>query len=175
MLTIRPANATDATAINAIYNDYILRTSVTFDVEPWSLDKRQQWLKRLLDNPRYHIFVAEDADQVVGFAANGPFRDKAAYDAASEVSIYLADGQQGKGLGKQLLQTLLAAVADSDIHRAYAVITLPNPSSIALHEKLGFKACGFWHEVGFKFGQYFSVGLYEKRLDDSSEDNTTYS
>ena len=70
------------------------------------------------------------------------------------------------GIGRRLLSLLLDAVRSEGIHRAYAIITVPNEASIGLHSALGYRPVGTLDDVGFKLGRYWSTVILEKRLDD---------
>jgi phosphinothricin acetyltransferase len=82
-----------------------------------------------------------------------------------ETSIYLAPEATGRGMGTDLYAALFAALAEEDLHRAYAGVTLPNTASVALHRKFGFRSIGVYREVGRKFGKYWDVEWFEKPLD----------
>jgi phosphinothricin acetyltransferase len=92
------------------------------------------------------------------------FRYKPAYSTSVETSIYLAQADLGRGIGVPLYSALLEALRSEDLHRAYAGVTLPNPASIALHERLGFHRIGVFQEVGRKFGRYWDVMWLERDL-----------
>ena len=79
--------------------------------------------------------------------------------------MYLAPDAHGKGLGRKLYETLIAALRGEDVHRLYGGITLPNDASIRLHEAMGFRRVSLTSEVGRKFGRYWDVALYERPLD----------
>jgi phosphinothricin acetyltransferase len=68
-------------------------------------------------------------------------------------------------VGTALYAALFAALAEEDLHRAYAGVTLPNIASVALHRKIGFRSIGAFREVGRKFGTYWDVEWFEKPLD----------
>ncbi len=163
---IRPACQADHAGITEIYNHYVVNSPTTFDIEPYTLERRRPWFEAFESSSRYQLFVAVGADDgaVRGYAASLRFRVKAAYDSTIETTIYLAPEWSGKGLGRQLYEALFAALADEDIHLVLAGITLPNPVSIALHEAFGFQKMGTFREVGRKLGRYWDVGWYEKFL-----------
>ena len=93
-----------------------------------------------------------------------------AYDQSVETTIYLDPAFVGRGIGQRLYGALLDAIqSEESIHRAYGGIALPNPSSIALHERLGFGFIGTFREVGFKFGKYWDVSWYEKDVSHAAE------
>ena len=124
---------------------------------------------------RHQLFVAAEQDdqgiraEPVGYASSSPFRPKAAYDTSVETSVYVAPEWTGRGVGRKLYERLFAALAAEDVHRAYAGITIPNPGSIALHERFGFTLIGVFTHAGRKFGRYWDVAWYEKHLGAASE------
>jgi len=85
-----------------------------------------------------------------------------------ETSVYLAPEVIGKGAGSRLYERLFDSLKREDVHRAYGGIALPNPASIALHEKFGFKRVALFTEQGRKFGRYWDVAWYEKQLNAES-------
>lgn len=94
-------------------------------------------------------------------AAGGP---KQAYDSSVETSVYCAPGATGRGIGRGLYSALFGALSGEDVHRAYAGIALPNPASIALHERFGFVQVAYFSEQGRKLGRYWDVAWFEKAL-----------
>jgi phosphinothricin acetyltransferase len=163
-VTVRPAVEADLPGLNDLYNDYVANAHYTFDVEPISIDARREWFSHYASSGRYRVFVAVEGDSVVGYASSSRYRIKPAYETSIETSIYLAPEATGKGSGTKLYTALFDALRGEDVHRAYAGISLPNPASIALHEKFGFKRAGLYTEQGRKFGRYWDVAWYEKAL-----------
>ena len=161
---VRPAGEEDLEAINDIYNHYVAESHFTFDVEPVDMDFRREWFGHYGVDGRYRLFVALDEDQVIGYASSSRFRPKPGYETSVETSIYLAPGAIGKGAGSRLYETLFKSLEGEDLHRAYAGIALPNPPSIALHERFGFKRVAHYTEQGRKFGRYWDVAWFEKPL-----------
>jgi phosphinothricin acetyltransferase len=164
-ILIRPIRVTDLPGIVAILNPFIEATATTFDTELYSAKTRGPWFGQFSANGRYQCFVAEKLDgQLIGYANSSALRPKRAYDTSVEVSVYRSPDPSIEGLGSLLYAKLFDALRKADIHRAHAVITLPNPASIALHRKFGFYEVGTLHEAGRKFGSYHSVFWMEKRL-----------
>jgi phosphinothricin acetyltransferase len=161
--TLRSATHQDASAINDIYAYYVRETAITFDDEVPSLARHHTWFERHSD-PRHRIVVAEVDAGVVGWASSGPLRDRPAYETSVETSVYVAPRSTGRGVGTALYEELLRSLAGEDVHRAYALMSLPNEPSIALHEHCGFVRVGLFSEQGRKFGRYWDVACYEKRL-----------
>jgi phosphinothricin acetyltransferase len=163
---VRPVTADDLDAINEIYNHYVAESHCTFDVEPISLEARREWFTHYGTAGRHRVFAAEDGGRIAGFASSSRFRPKPAYLSSVEVSVYVAPDVIGHGVGSRLYETLFKALEGEDVHRAYAGIALPNPQSIALHEKFGFKHVAHFTEQGRKFGRYWDVAWFEKPLAD---------
>ena len=159
---IRSANLSDLPALVRIYNHYVAETHFTFDTEPSTESERRGWMEQFSSEGPHQLLVAQLGDELAGYVSSGPFRKKPAYRSSVETTIYLAPGSTGKGLGRRLYAELLARLRDEPaVHRACAGIALPNPESIALHEKLGFSPVGTFREVGFKFERYWDVAWYE--------------
>ena len=162
---IREALESDARRINDIANWYIENTAVNFDTETWPLEMRLEWLKTFNHSTSpYKLLVFESDGLVIGFACNTRFRPKVAYTSSTETTVYIANDVTSNGRGGKLYQALFDAISTSPFHRAIAVITLPNPASIALHERMGFSLVGTFDEVGRKFTKYHSVAMYQKNL-----------
>ncbi len=165
-VVIRPGEERDVLALLDIYNHYVLHANATFDMTPLTLEQRLEWFSHYDTTGRHRLLVAEQDGVVVGYATSSVFRPRAAYDRTIETSIYLRPGVTGMRLGTRLYEALFAAIADEDIHRAYAVVAVPNEASVALHRAFGFVEVGRLHEVGRKFDRWWDVVFLEKRLRD---------
>ena len=163
---IRPAHDGDFAALTELYNHYVRETPVTFDVDPYHVETRRPWLEGFAPEGPHRLFVAEREAVLLGYAGSMRFRPKAAYATSVETTVYLRPESAGQGVGALLYAQLFEALRGEDLHRALAGITLPNPASIRLHERFGFRPIGVFHEVGRKFGRYWDVGWYEKSLRD---------
>jgi phosphinothricin acetyltransferase len=163
-LEVRAAAAEDLSAVNDIYNQYVAETHYTFDVEPMTPDARREWFMHYATSGRYRVVVAVSEGVVIGYASSGRFRPKPAYETSIETSVYLAPESVGRGAGSRLYEGLFKSLEGEDVHRAYAGIALPNPASIQLHERFGFKRVAHFTEQGRKFGRYWDVAWYEKPI-----------
>jgi phosphinothricin acetyltransferase len=159
---IRAFSEGDLPAIASIYAHYVERTYVTFELDPPSLDA---WTDRhrAARSSGHPWLVADGEDGVVGYAMCSTFNPKPAYRSTVETTIYLAEPAVGQGIGRPLYEALLREAAAS-FHVALAAIALPNPRSVALHERLGFTAVGVLEEVGHKLGAWRDVGWWQRRL-----------
>jgi phosphinothricin acetyltransferase len=163
-LEVRAAHEGDLEKLNDIYNQYVLESHCTFDNEPITLDARREWFTHYAPTGPHRLLVATSADGVVGYACSSRFRPKVGYGTSVEASVYLGPEATGQGVGAKLYGALFRALEGEDVHRAYAGIALPNPASVALHERFGFKKVAHFTEQGRKFGRYWDVAWFEKAL-----------
>ena len=163
---VRPGVEEDLDALTDIYNHYVRETPITFDTAVFTPEERRPWLlSHPVDGP-HRLMVATDADtqEILGYATSSPYRAKPAYETSVEVTVYVAPDAGRRGIGTLLYKALFEALADEDLHRAYAGIAQPNEASTRLHERFGFRYVGTYREVGRKFGRYWDVAWYEKDL-----------
>lgn len=163
-ITVRPAEPRDLPRLNDLYNHYIVHTAITFDLDPWSIEQREEWFGHYATTGRHRLLVAEAGGVVLGYASTSRFRPRRAYETTVEVSVVCAPEAVGLGVGQRLYDALFESVRGEDIHMAVAAITLPNDGSCALHERFGFTRLCVLREVGRKFDQYWDVVWYEKRM-----------
>lgn len=156
MISIRNATANDLAQILDIYNDAILNTTAVYDYEPHTLEMRKQWFE-IKQQQEFPVFLAEENDEVIGFSSFGPFRAWAGYKYSVEHSIYVKDGQRGKGIGKLLMQPLIDAAKEMKLHTIIAGIDADNKLSIEFHKQFGFEEVGYFKEVGWKFERWLDL------------------
>lgn len=163
-VVVRDGMPDDLPAVAAVYTHYVLKTTITFNTH---VRTPAEWLERYEQNVvggPYTLLVAAIDGQVVGYVETARFRPHHAYARSVEVSIYVAPDASGRGVGSALYTELFARLADSDLHRAYAVIALPNDSSCRFHERHGFLHRGTLTEAGFKFGRFLDTAYYERAI-----------
>ena len=164
-LQIRIGEAGDLAALTDIYNHYITETHITFDTDPYPVGARTHWFTQFGDTGPHRLYVGEVDGAVIGYATSTPFKARSAYRTSVETTIYLHPEHTGQGYGARLYGHLIAELeAAPEVHRAYGGIALPNPASIALHERFGYKQVATYTEVGFKFDRYWDVIWFEKEL-----------
>jgi phosphinothricin acetyltransferase len=158
----RLARLDDAEALRQIYNVEVQTTTVTFDILPRSLEEQREWLAAR--SGAHAVVVAEDGDEVIGFASLSPWRSRPAYATSVEDSVYVHRDHQGRGVGRLLLTELLAVARAHGFHAVFARIVGGHASSIRLHESVGFEVVGTEREVGRKFGRWLDVTVMELLL-----------
>lgn len=163
--TIRLATEQDLPAMVEIYNYYIQNSVVTFDMEPMVLADWSAKFKWINDLGLPFIVAQSPSGQIIGFAYVAPWRQKAAFKRTVEDSIYLRPAAIGKRVGTKLLTELLTLSKAAGVKEVVAVISDKGAeSSIALHERFGFKHQGHLGKVGFKFGRWLGTVLMQKSL-----------
>jgi L-amino acid N-acyltransferase YncA len=159
-VVVRAATDADLLAIADIYNDAVLHTVATFDVEP---QPPTHFAERVASRrPGDHVLVAETVGRVLGMAYAATYRPRPAYDGTRETSVYLAADARGRGVGRGLYDELLRRVDRDGIHTCLAVIAQPNPASQALHAAVGFEHVGTLREVGHKFGRWVDTAWWQR-------------
>lgn len=161
-IRIGPASSGDLGAIADIYHHYVRTSPATFEVEPRKDDAWRAWFDGFGERGRHRLLVARKDERVLGYASSSTYRSRAAYTPSVETSVYVDHGSIGRGVGSALLQALVSELETEDVHRACAGIALPNPASIRLHERFGYRHVGTFTEQGRKFGRYWDVAWYER-------------
>ncbi len=162
-MIIRDAQAGDAGALADLYNHYVAHTVTTFEEEPVS---GEEMGARVQDVAGWQLpwLVLVEEGQLLGYACAVRWKMRSAYHNSCESTIYLHAGALGKGRGRALYGALLERLRELGAHAVMGGIALPNPASVALHEKLGFVKVAHFAEVGRKFDRWVDVGYWQKLL-----------
>lgn len=154
-MLIRHATPEDAAACLEIYGPFAEHTAVSFEERAPSMSEFAHRIERI---SRTHAFlVAEHEGAIAGFVYGGVHRQRPAYRWASEVSVYLAEGHRGRGLGRALYEALFALLQEQGYRILLAGVTTPNDASVALHRSLGFEELGLYRRIGWKAGAWRDV------------------
>jgi len=157
---IRPATSGDADAVASIYNHYVAHTVITFEEEAVAA---QVMTARIADVQSQDLpwLVADRDGELLGYSYASRWKARAAYRHSVESTIYLRAGCEGQGIGQVLYTALIDSLKTKRIHAVIGGAALPNPASVALHEKLGFAHVGTFREVGFKQGRWVDVAYWQ--------------
>ncbi|QYJ02867.1 GNAT family N-acetyltransferase [Nocardioides panacisoli] len=165
-MQVRPATEADVDAIGTIYAHHVRTGHATFELEP---PPRERWLDKLTsDHPGDHFLLAEEGQDLLGYAYSGAYRDRAAYTNTRETTVYLAPDATGRGVGRALYDALLAELERAGVHTALAGVALPNDASEALHRACGFERLGVMRAVGRKFDRWIDVAWWQRMLGDDA-------
>ena len=160
---IRQATPNDATALSEIYNHYVLNTVVTFEEQAVSPSEMLQRVQGTQDDGLPWL-VAEQDQNVVGFAYASKWKTRSAYRHTVEVTVYLSDSMTTKGIGSELYTALFNVLKEQSVHVVLGGISLPNQASIALHEKFGMAKVAHFEQVGYKFDRWVDVAYWQGKL-----------
>lgn len=155
--------ARDGDVLLAIVNDAILNSTAWYEYEPWDHARLTSWF----DGKRadgWPLLVAEDNGQTLGFASFGPFRQRPAYARTVEHSVYVAAEARGQGIGRRLLDTIVAEARSRGLHAMIGGVDAANEGSLAFHRAAGFDEVGRLREVGWKFGRWLDLVFMQKLL-----------
>lgn len=154
-----------ADAILEIFNEAIVNSTALYDYQPRTLQNMVAWFETKR-NGGFPVIGVEDGDGVLmAFGSYGTFRGWPAYKYTVEHSVYVHKDHRGRGLGRTVMQALIAAARENDLHALIGGIDATNAGSIALHERLGFTHVGTLPQVGFKFGRWLDLAFYQLLLD----------
>ena len=169
----------DLPSLTEIYNDAVVSTVATLDLEPWTTEGRRDWF-RAHNIGNHPLIVAKTGAQeagegfagpekpavVAGYASLSPLFAMRAYEASVELSIYVARPFRGRGIGSRLMEEILRlAAADAHTHMVVSKITAGNAASVRLHQKYGFEKTGVLREAAWKFGRRLDVEIYQLRAE----------
>jgi phosphinothricin acetyltransferase len=158
--TTRPATVADIKAITDIYNEAVLTTDASFDLEPKTEDEQRVWFAS--HGPKHPVLVAEVNGAVIGWASLSQWSSRYAYAGTAEISLYIKEKFRGKGAGRRLLEDIMREGERVGLHTVLARIVTGNAVSIHLHESVGFEHVGIMREVGEKFGRLLDVLLMQR-------------
>jgi L-amino acid N-acyltransferase YncA len=159
---IRNVELEDAKAIASIYNHYVLNTVVTFEESAVSTEQMRQRIVEVTKEFPWFVYVEDGV--ILGYTYVAHWKNRSAFRFCVESTVYLHFKAMGRGLGSLLYQTLLQTLKTQNIHCVVAGITLPNPASTHLHEKLGFEQVAHFKEAGFKQNHWIDVGYWSRLL-----------
>lgn len=154
-----------AAAILEIFNDAIVTSTALYDYKPRAPESMVAWFATKRANGFPVIGIEDDAGTLLGFASYGTFRAWPAYKYSVEHSIYIHREHRGRGLGRRLLQAIVDAARERQVHTLIGGIDAANDASIALHRAMGFEHAGTIRQAGFKFGRWLDLAFYQRILE----------
>jgi L-amino acid N-acyltransferase YncA len=159
---VRVATPDDAAGILSIYNVEVLSHTSTFDLIARTLDEQRMWL--LQRSGAFSVVVASIGDEVVGFAALSPYKERAAYRTTVENSVYVSRQHPRRGIGRLLMEYVIDIAAESGFHTVMARIETGGTASRQLHEACGFELIGVERQVGRKFNRWLDIAVMQRML-----------
>ena len=152
----------DLPAVQAIYQDAVLRSTATLDLEPMQPDEAETWFRSFgtLDP----LVVEEEGGAIRGFAYYANYKSRPGYVHTKEISVYVDEAHRRQGVGSALYHDLIRRARSSGVHALVATLSGPNEPSEALHRRYGFERIGCLPEAGFKFGRFLDVSIWHRLL-----------
>lgn len=161
---MRPASLRDLPAIQSIYAHHVLHGLASFEEEPPSVEELERRYRDVTGRGLPYL-VAELDGAVGGYGYCAPYRARSAYRYALEDSVYVRHDMTGRGIGKRLLDELIARCAALGYRQLVAVIgDSANAASIGVHAACGFLRVGTLRSVGFKFGRWADSVFMQRTL-----------
>ncbi|MFC6990922.1 arsinothricin resistance N-acetyltransferase ArsN1 family B [Haladaptatus sp. GCM10025707] len=168
---IRLATPADAPEVAAIYAPMVRETTVSFETDPPTETEMRVRIEKTL--PGHPWLVCEgDGGTILGYAYAGTHNSREAYQWTVNVSVYIHEDARGQGLGRRLYETLFEILRLQGFYTAFAIITVPNDASVALHESLGFESVGVIESAGYKHGGWHDVSYWRRTLTVPLDDPT---
>ncbi len=164
-MRIEPCQVGHLESIRAILNEVIATSTALYDYAPRSAEMVAAWFQAKQQAGHPVLGAMDDDGTLMGFASYGPFRNFPAYKYTVEHSLYVAAPYRRRGVARALLTELIAHARQQDLHVLVGAIDSQNEASIRLHETFGFTRVAYMPQVGFKFGRWLDLVLYQLTLD----------
>jgi L-amino acid N-acyltransferase YncA len=159
---LRIATRDDASAVAEIYAPIVASSPISFELDPPDEQEMRRRIEATL--AAYPWVVCEHERQVVGYAYATGHGTRAGYQWSVNTSVYVHRAFHRRGIGRALYRSLFNLLAAQGFVNAYAGITLPNDGSVGLHESTGFRPVGVYRHSGYKNGQWYDVGWWQRPL-----------
>lgn len=158
---IRPLTPADHDAAARVYNHYVETSTATFQTEPVTA---AEWAAESVagEPGRHGAWAVEDRGAFAGYVLVTPFKSRCAYRDTAEVTVYLAPGHAGRGLGGEALEFVDEHAVTAGLHALLAVVCAENAASLRAFERAGYERCALLREVGSKFGRLLDVVYLER-------------
>jgi phosphinothricin acetyltransferase len=163
-LQIRQAAPADLCAINEIYNYYVARSTATFAMQEESLADRIKWFEEH-STKNLAILACFVDGQVIAWGSLSPYSGRCAYKSTVELSVYIHHQYTGRGIGRKILDELIAEAQKRRFHALLGLVCSENDASIALFARCGFEQVGLLKQVGHKFDRWLDVSIWQRNLE----------
>ncbi len=166
-VSIRPATASDAAEIAALYAHHVLHGTATFELDPPDAAEICARLGKVRASGLPWL-IARQGKALLGYAYAALYHPRPAYRYTCEDSIYIAPDRRGERIGAALLAQLLADCEAAGFRQMIALIAATEPASLAIHARFGFRHAGQIEAVGRKHGQWIDVVHMQRALGDGA-------
>lgn len=161
-LTFETITEKDVAVVREIYLHYIRNSTATYHKREISHKEMRNIV--IFDNPKYESYLIKLNDEVCGYVILTQFKPREAFEHSAEITIYLKNGYEGRGIGKKALAFIeeRAQRPEKALHTLLALVCGENIGSRTLFEKSGYIKCGEYKEVGYKFDRWLDLITYQK-------------
>lgn len=169
-VTLRDASEADMAQVQRIYAHHVLHGLASFEEEPPALDEMLSRRAKVLELGLPYIVAVDERDRVLGYAYATQYRPRRAYRFTVEDSVYMAEGEAGRGIGRRLLTAVVERCASAGFRQMVAIIGdgENNAGSIGVHRACGFHLVGTLGNVGYKHDGWRDTVLMQRALDDGA-------
>lgn len=158
----KPIKKDDVAEVREIYLHYINHSTATFHKREISLEEMEKLV--LFNNTKYESYLIKDQEETCGYVILTQHKEREAFDQTAEITIYLKQGYEGKGIGSKALAFIEERARTKELHTLVALICGENKGSIRLFESHGYEKCAHYKEIGYKFGRWLDLVCYQKML-----------
>jgi len=162
MVLIRSAAETDTQALAEIYNQAIEERIATFEAEPRTADERRHWLSQ--HDRRHPVLVAEEGGEVAAWASLSAYSQRSCYSGVGEFSVYVRRDLRGRGLGTELLKSIIEEADRLGYWKLVSRIFTSNEASRMLCSRMGFREVGILEKHGKLDGRWIDVVEVERLI-----------
>lgn len=164
-MLIRAATPADIPAITRIYDGAVRHGTASFELVPPTESEMLRRFEGLMAGNYPYLAAVDEDGTLLGYAYAGAFRLRPAYRFLVEDSIYVAPDAQGRGVGRALLNALIAACEERGFRQMVGVVgDSANGGSIGVHRSCGFRDVGIIQSAGLKFGRWLDIVLMQRDL-----------
>ncbi len=163
---IRLATEDDAEEMLDIYAPVVRDTVISFEEQPPSIEEFRSRIRSVLERMPWLVCVIGGG--IAGYAYATPFRTRPGYRWTAELTVYVHPSYHRRRVGRAIYTALLRCLAGQGYCTAVAIIALPNPASIGLHESLGFRRTGVLENIGFKHGKWIDDDVWQMDIQPGS-------
>jgi len=161
-IKLKPVDVELLPELMAIYNYYVLNTTVTFHTKAIDLNGMREIL--FDDDPRFLSYAIMNQDDLCGYCILAHYKKREAYDCTAEVTIYLKHGYERRGIATLAIRQLEEIAVRNGFHALVTIICGENIESIGFFASLGYQKCAHYREVGTKFGRLLDIVSFQKIL-----------
>ncbi|NBD25997.1 GNAT family N-acetyltransferase [Paenibacillus glycinis] len=161
-VAFEPYNEQYLEQVRGTYNHFVVHTTVSFDLHPYSPEQMRQLIEPLSDLYRSYVVLYEG--QYAGYIMLTQHKKRPAFNVSGEMTIYLEPAFTGKGIGREAMTFLEGVARSIGFHSLIATICTENEGSIALFRKLGYEQVSHYIEIANKFDRWLDLACYQKML-----------